>query len=920
MRNTKFTLLTLSIALAAANLSGCSKELTYDEYLLEAQTQIEQGDASSAIVSLKNAVRLQPKDANSRYELGSLYLNEGDLWSAEKELEKALELGSESLMLLPKIAKVKMLLSKYDETYEIADNSGAYNNEQYVMILTYAGLAAISDNKKDMAEDYISQASILSADSLYSQVGNAWLSFSKEKYTDVSETLGAILSQSETFSEALLLSGHLHQAQFNYEKAVEMYTAYLEQHPRQFQTRLYLINSLLSAKDYDTAEKNLVLLNKIYKEHPLVNLYNAQLQYVKEDYSSAKLFAEKTISANGNLYLAQLIAGVSAYKLQEYELAYSYLQKVVPLLPVNHELKKLFAVLQMQLGFTDDAQLSFDEMDAVSVNDINILNSASRAFAKSGDNDVAESLLGKVVKASPDNNELALQYSALKLANGDESQLGVLEQLAKNAETSSDAPMILATYYINEKDYENAFRVAKEWQSTQSGKIKGQLLEGFIFVNKNEIDSAKNVFSGVLEQENNNIPALYYLGEFAFNNKNWEKAKTFYIDILKFEPTHKASVARLSYINAQLGKADETIEILNSLLEKYPNNQDIITDLSINLSASGKTKEAINLIEKSDVANKSTRFNRNLAQLYVKDFRFNDAKDIYKSLTKAEPSNEDLWLEYAEADEKLGNIESALTTVNTALNITTSKKRLKLLKASLLLTLERYESASTLVNDLLVQYPNNIGVTYLKGQLDLKQNDAASASERFSLLYQESPNNEFALRWAQASVKNGDSLKAIAIIEKHEELHSLNSMTKAFLAELLLEENAEKSKELYLDLNNAHPGNVTVLNNLSWAYNSLGGYKESEAYAEEAYTVSKSSITMDTYSRALISNGNADKAITLINEKSNKPYMNESVKLTLIEAYIAAEKLDDARSVLSSFNNIPDNLKGRYNTLSNQLN
>ena len=332
MENNKIKLITLSAVLSVAVLSGCTKDLSYDEYMTAAQSQIEQGDASSAIVSLKNAVRLQPKDANSRYELGSLYLNEGDLYSAEKELEKAIELGFEAPLLLPKLTKIKMLLGKFDEAYDIADNSASYDNEQYVMILTYAGLAALSDNKKDKAEDYINQASMLSADSLYSQVGNAWLSFSNEKYNEVSDTLDSILSESNDFSDAMLLSGHLHQAQFEYEKAIEMYSLYLEKHPRQFQIKLYLIKSLLAAKKYDEAEKHLQILNKIYKNHALVSLYNAQVEYHNEKFSEAKLSAEKAISNDSSLYLGQVIAGMSAYRLGEFELAYSYLSKSRPII------------------------------------------------------------------------------------------------------------------------------------------------------------------------------------------------------------------------------------------------------------------------------------------------------------------------------------------------------------------------------------------------------------------------------------------------------------------------------------------------------------------------------------------------------------------------------------------------------------
>jgi putative PEP-CTERM system TPR-repeat lipoprotein len=920
MKNKKIKFITLTIALAIANLNGCSQELSYDEYMIAAKAQMEQGDTSSAILSLKNAVRQQPKSAISRYELGSLYLSEGDLWSAEKELEKALELGFEELSLLPKVAKVKMLLSKYDEVYTIADNLGAYENEQYVIILTYAGLAAISDNKKDEAEDYISQASMLSEDSLYSKVGSAWLKFSNEEYTEVSKMLENILLQSDTFSEALLLSGHLHQAQFRYEKAIEMYSSYLEQHPRQFQIRLYLINSLLSAKEYDEAERNIVLLNRIYKEHPLVNLYNAQVQYYQKNFSDAKISAEKSINNNSNLYLGQLIAGMSAYRLGELELAYNYLKKVEPLLPVNHEIKKLLAMLQFQLGFIDDAQLSFEEMNATTVNDMSILISASSEFAKKGKNEVAEKLLGKVVKVNPENNELALQYSAMKLANGDDTQLDVLEQLAKNSDELNDAPMILAAHYINEKDYDNAFRVASEWQNTEAGKIKGQLLEGFIFVNKKEIASARIVFNQVLEQDEQSIPALYYLGEFAFNEKFWEKSKAYYKNILSFEPTHKASVARLSYINAQLGKEGETIDYLNDLLVTYPGNQDIIIDLSINLSVTGKIKEAIKLIEKSEVKIKSTRFKRNTAQLYVKDSKLEQAKELYNDLVRVEPTNATFWLEYALVDNKLGNTESALTTINKALNLASSQANLLALKANLLLSLDRNDSAAKIINELLEQYPDNRRVIYLKAQLNLKQGEAGSATEQFSMLYAANPTNLFALNWAQSSVKDGNITKAIEIIERQEKLKPLDVGSQALLAELLLEVNPNKSKQLYLGLNETHPNNITVLNNLAWAYYNLEEFNKALPHAEKAYQLSKSSITIDTYAMSLLSNNKANQAIELINDKSNKDLIDENLKLTLVEAYIALDQLDTAKSVLNTFEQVPENLKVRYNKLAALLN
>lgn len=919
MENKHIKILTLTAVIAMANLSGCGKNLSYEEYIVEAKSQIEQGDHASAILSLKNAVRMEPKNIEARYELGAVYLNEGDLFSAEKELDKALELGADFPGLLPKIAKVKMLLNKYQEVYELADNSGGYNDEQYVMILTYAGLAAISDGKMGMAEDYIGQASMLSEDSLYSQVGQAWLNFSSEKFEDVSNTLNNILSQSEGFSEALLLSGHLHQAQFHYDKATEMYSAYLKLHPRHFQVKLYLINSLLGAQDFEGAEKHLTLLNQLYQGHPIVNLYNAQVEYNHKKFAEAKIYAEKSIGIDSSLHMGQLIAGMSAFKLGELELAYSHLSKIGQFLPDNHEVKKLLAMLQLQLGFEDEAELSFEGMDASSINDINILNAASKTFAKKGQKDAAEKLLSKIATANPENKDLALQYSALKLSQGDESQLPLLEQLAQSDDKSVGASLILATHYINNKDYAGAFKVAEQLKATETGKIKGALLEGFIFVSKGDKTLAEKTFNQILINDKGNVPANYYLGEFAFNNKNWEKAKLYFTTILEFEPTHKASVARLSYINAQLNKIDETITYLNELLEKYPNNQELMIDLSINLSANGKIKEAIKLLETSTVEEKSPRYLRGLARLYVSNSQLKEARELYKSLVEYKPIDHNIWIEYATVEEKLGNVELALTVINNALNVADTKEQLLLLKANMLMVLKREDSAETIINDLYSQYPNNKDVIYLKAQLNLTKNKADDASQQFSQLYAKKPSNELALNWAKASIQSGKNTQAIEILEKHESSFNLNDPNKALLAELLLNANPIKSQKLYLSLKDKYPNNVAVLNNLSWALYNQSKFDEALPYAEKAYEITKSSTTIDTLATVLIANNKGKLAVELIKDTDNKSFLNEKLQLTSVEAYLSLGQKTDAKAELNKLTNIPENLKVKYNNLVGQL-
>ncbi|MEO9507914.1 MAG: tetratricopeptide repeat protein, partial [Nonlabens ulvanivorans] len=258
--------------------------------------------------------------------------------------------------------------------------------------------------------------------------------------------------------------------------------------------------------------------------------------------------------------------------------------------------------------------------------------------------------------------------------------------------------------------------------------------------------------------------------------------------------------------------------------------------------------------------------------------------------------------------------------INQGLTLVDAKNSLLFLKANLLLLMDRYDSASKIINDLYADYPNNQRIIDLKGQLDLKQGKPEQAVNKFSSLYAENPTNKYALKWAQANIKNNNVKEAVRILEKHESLQELSSANKALLAELLLEINPEKSKKLYLGLNEKHPNNIAVLNNLAWAYYNLEDTASALPYAEQAYNVSKSSTTLDTYATILLSNDKGSEAVELINHSENSALLNDSLKLTLIESYLATNQITEAKKVFSEFIQISDDLKERYNKVSNQIN
>ena len=217
----------LTLALCVTlGLTACSPSLTVEEHLEKAQDYSENRDYNSAIIALKNAAKLNANDANIRFALGTTYLAQGDYYSAEKELEKAESLGSDNPSLIVKLVEAKLKASKFDYVYQMAEQSTAYPSADQVIILTYAGIASIYQNKREEATKYIEQAISISDDSVYGDIGRAYLSYSGSNYEGGLNTVNELLETAPEFAEAILLKGYLLQSSKKFEEAVQAFEQY----------------------------------------------------------------------------------------------------------------------------------------------------------------------------------------------------------------------------------------------------------------------------------------------------------------------------------------------------------------------------------------------------------------------------------------------------------------------------------------------------------------------------------------------------------------------------------------------------------------------------------------------------------------------------------------------------------------------
>ena len=109
--------------LIVASLLACGGNESSEQYLSSAKGYLAESNYQAATIELKNALRLDANSAESRWLLGKIYLETGDVQSAEKELQRARELGWQADDLYPALAQAWLAQGKFEEVLSIDHKS-----------------------------------------------------------------------------------------------------------------------------------------------------------------------------------------------------------------------------------------------------------------------------------------------------------------------------------------------------------------------------------------------------------------------------------------------------------------------------------------------------------------------------------------------------------------------------------------------------------------------------------------------------------------------------------------------------------------------------------------------------------------------------------------------------------------------------
>jgi putative PEP-CTERM system TPR-repeat lipoprotein len=836
--------LTASILIAILGLSACSEQKTSEQYITSSQQLIENNKIGEAVVELKNAVVNDPSNAKIRYLLGSAYIEEGNYIAAEKELEKAISFGFLD-SIIPKLSFVKVKLSKNQEVYALLEDGTNLSDNEYLLLLTYAGVAAIQDGELDRSQDFFNQAVSLNEEATYGKIARAYLHQTNSEYKEALKIVEQVLEQSPSVNEALLLKGNLLYGLEEYELSAAIFSDYVSRSPKAVYVKYFQINSLIKAKKFEEAERLVDWMLDKLEVAPLAHQYKAQLEYQKGNFQEAKLQGDKAAQWGEQFLTGKLIAGLSAYKLQDFEQAYAYLRPLEKYVNDNHPVTRVLAILKLELGYTNEAIVSLNKMNDA---DTEYLQLASEQLSLKGDVPSALSILDRAEELSPNNAIIKAKKGMLMLREGDLNGIKSLEDALELDQSLVDAETTLALEYLKNDEQEKVNGLISKLVNDETSKIRGLLLQGTQFSKLNSHDRAKKAFESILDIEPDNLAANFNLANYAMAERQFEKSIALYRKVLLRSPNHQEAIRGFLSASVNNKKLADGIEFLENLAQ---GNTYTTLGLATAYRLAGKHEKVIQLLSSRIESNNDVIAMHSLmvGDSYLALGELDKAKEIYKKGLSTFGNNYVLILREIGIDELQKNYSEAAKKINNALTIFPDSTPLKLLQANIAFLKGDRIEAKKYVDTLNDKHIKNPLLSSLNGHFAYEDGLFDKASEYYYEAYQIKPDRLNTLSLARTLNVQNRHGEAAELIENYLSVNQ-DTMMEFLLAELYVRSDKVKAVVYYKKLANQYPTNTALLNNLAWQLYLAEQYNEAFKYASKAIELNPNDQNiLDTYDK-----------------------------------------------------------------------
>lgn len=906
-RSGSLALLALPLTLALA-LGACSKPPPSSaELLADAQHYQLQGNTSAAIIQLRNLLDREPRHAQARYLLGSIYRQMNAPHAAEKEFRMALAAGYDPKIVRPLLAE---MLFKQGQFEKLLDETRSSDHGAAVLtapVLALRGHALASLGKRDDAAAAFAAALQREPGNADALLGQARLALGNNQQAQATALIQRATSGNPNNLDALLMQADLDRAQGRDAAALTNYRKGYALAPYNVPVNLNLATMLLQQGDHQQARKHVEALLKVAPENPMGYYLQALLEYTRHDIQASDNALQKALKANPNHAPANALAGLLAQAKGNDVNAEKQLRAALDKQPDNAYLRKMLAAALIR---SNQAQAGIDTLEPLLQShavDAFTLGLLGEAYRQKQDLGKARQYFEQALARAPGNPNVRTSLGLTQLLAGDANRaLAELEGIAASHNRQADE--LLASSLLAARQYDKALRLITQLEQTPPPKAFTQNLKGSVMLAKGELAAARTAFQRALQLQPGYLPAAMNLAQLDMRSGKTDLARENLQQVLKYDPKDVDAVLALADLENTVGNLAGAQRWLEKASQLQPASfKPLYAQARITFGRS-EFAEAIPLLKNAlKLQPEHAEALNMLAYAHLQLGQYPEASSAYSRLKALYPTSPQAHFGFSLLQQATGNAAGAELALKQALALDPDFPEALQTLAALQLKQKRVNETLQLANQVQKRQPRQALGYLLEGDARMIAKAYPQASNAYDKAYLYHPDSIALIKLQSAMRMSGKIAQADTRLADWLQNHPDDILARLNAADAALKVGQFKlAAEHYQQVWARQPNNIGVMHNLIHSYLQAGDPR-ALTIAEQAYRQNRDNpVLQRDLATLLLAKGDYERGLELLRQVLISTPDSAALHFQLAKAYLQAGKKPEARQELERVINSPD--------------
>ena len=663
-----------ALAMLVAGCGGAEDRKA--RYIEKGEQYFAQRNYEKARVEFRNALQIDPKDANARYHVGRVSERLQNPREAVGQYQAAIDADPTHVLARAALGRLYLLGGLPDKAMALAEPGLTQHPDNAQLLTVRAGAKAHMRDVPGAFED-AEKAVQLAPDDEYAIALLASLYRQNARSDKAIEVVRAGLEKLSDSVDLRIVLAELELGQQRPAEAQQQLERVIELQPEDLSHRYRLTRFHLLNKDVGAAERVMRETVKFAPESVEAKLALAELLAVHRGVAQAETELKAFAAAeqdDAQLQLALARFYETNRKTDAAEAVYREVIEAHKLKPDALTARNRLAALLLQKGQSEPAKKLIDAVlkenardnDALALrgnlalargdssaaiadlravlrdqpSSVPVMRALARAHLQNNEVALAEETLRAAAQANPTDRHLRLELSQLLTQSGRPEQARpVLEQLV--SETPSDIAALESLFRVQAslRDVSAARVTAENIKRVRPDLPLGVYLEGAVNESEHKLDAAAAAYQQALQIQPSAGEPLTAMIRIDLARKQPAQALARLDKVIAEQPDNVIARNLKGELLTSRGEVDAAIATFNDAIAKAPQWWMPYRGLALAQIAGKRTDAAIEALERGLKSTNAAALGTDLAALYEKLGRPEDAIRVYESMVSHEPGS-----------------------------------------------------------------------------------------------------------------------------------------------------------------------------------------------------------------------------------------------------------------------------------------